>query len=395
MDKKRPSLDISVICHVDMSSLNAEGIQIVNFAKALKSLGHNIELIAPKTSGGDNFRELPLCHMPRVDIEYLRPLSLITLAPFFLMKHFARKKPDAVICFDLYGIPTIIPTLKLLKIPVLLYLNSIIGEDMKALGRNPLTSFIAELSWNMNVSLCDFVSAVSEPVRNYAVTSRGKKYERTSVIRDAVDTSLFHPIEKDQARKELKLDPRHTYIGFVGSLCAWHGLEYLFHAAPEIISRNGNIRFLIVGDGEMRNPLEKLSRELGIGEYIIWTGFVSYEQIPRYISAFDLCIAFFKMIRSNYGSPMKVFEYLSCERPVVASNCPEYGEFVESIDAGISVDHEKTEELAQRITDLLADPERAVKMGKSGRQAILEKHRWENRAKEFCEGIFKIIGKNG
>ena len=391
MDKKKSPLTLTIICYVDTSSLNAESIQIINFAKALKSLGHNITLIAPAIGDKKNITGIPLRHIPLFDLKFLRPLSFILFAPFFLLNSLSKDDSDAVICFDLYSAPTVIPVLRISGIPVFLYLNSIISEDMKALGRNRVLTFIADLSFSLNVRLSSFIGCVSEPVKEYVVRKLKKPKERVSVIRDAVDTELFSPIEKEKACNRLNLNPNYTYIGFVGSLCPWHGLDYLISAVPLIIEKNKNVRLLIVGDGEMKKILQEMSDDIGISSYIIWTGFIDYEKIPLYISSFDLCVSFFKKMRSNYGSPMKMFEYLSCARPVVASNCPEYGEFAESLSAGISVNPENGKELSEKISGLLQDSEKLKKMGAKGREGILKAHTWNIRAEEMCENIYTML----
>lgn len=391
MDKNKSSLVLSIICYLDMSSLNAESIQIINLAGALESIGHNVTLITPAIGYKKNLTGIPLRHIPVVDVKFLRPLSFILFAPFFLLKLLLKNKPDAVICFDLYSAPTIIPVLRIIGIPALLYLNSIIAEDMKALKRNKVLTAIAELSYNLNVKLASFVGCVSEPVKEYVVRTLKKSRDMVSVIRNAVDTELFSPIEKKKACSAVNLNPDYTYIGFVGSLCAWHGLDYLIRAAPLIINKNESVRFLIVGDGEMKKTLQEMCNNLKISEYIIWAGFIDYEKAPLYISSFDLCVSFFKKIRSNYGSPMKMFEYLSCARPVMASNCPEYGEFAESLGAGISVDPENSKELSEKISALLLNSEKLIEMGSNGREGILKAHTWKIRAEEMCENIHTML----
>ncbi|RMF96761.1 MAG: glycosyltransferase family 1 protein [Candidatus Schekmanbacteria bacterium] len=393
--KNKKSLKLSIICYVDISVLNAESIQIINFAKALHRLGHKISLFAPLIGKKREDDKIRIKYLPLIDLKYLRPLSFIFLTPFHLLHLLKKENPDAVICFDLYSAPTIIPVIRLLNIPIFLYLNSIILEDMKALNRNRITTFISDLAYRSNVKLSNSVGCISKPVMDYVVNKLKKPKNSVSVIKDAVDTDLFCPIDKKEAQIKCRLNVNCRYIGFVGSLCLWHGVDYLVEAAPLIINKNPDIRFLIVGDGEMKKTLQRRCNELGISDYFIWTGFIEYEIVPTFISAFDIAVAFFKKVRSNYGSPMKIFEYLSCAKPVLASNYPEYGQFVESLGAGISANPEDKEELSEKICGLLNNEENLIQMGKKGREAVLKMHTWEKRAEEMSRLINSMISNYG
>ena len=86
------------------------------------------------------------------------------------------------------------------------------------------------------------------------------------MVSNGANTSLFKPLEQETCRKELGLDLEIPYICFVGNLAPWQGVEYLVKAAPSILSRFPECRFLIVGDGVMKDNLLKLCRELGVEE---------------------------------------------------------------------------------------------------------------------------------
>ena len=118
------------------------------------------------------------------------------------------------------------------------------------------------------------------------------------VVSNGANTSLFKPLNQETCRKELGLDAEISYVSFVGNFAPWQGVEYLVKAAPFILSQFPQCRFLIVGDGIMKNELIKLSRELGVEDKFIFTGVVAYFRVPLYINASDACVAPFIFARN-------------------------------------------------------------------------------------------------
>lgn len=74
---------------------------------------------------------------------------------------------------------------------------------------------------------------------------------------------------------------------------------------------------------------------------------------------------------------------MACEVPVVASNAPGYGDFLETVKAGISTDPENSEELVQNIVELLKNPALRDRMGKAGRKEVTANHAWLHRAHQI------------
>ncbi|MBI5374035.1 MAG: glycosyltransferase family 4 protein [Candidatus Schekmanbacteria bacterium] len=368
---------------------------MINFAKGFKELGHDVEIIAPfirsairhdKSIKQSKYKEgININFVPVINLKYLRPLSFLFLSPIYILFYLFKKRTDVVICFDLCNAPFIVPVVKAAGFPVLLYLNSIISEDMEIAGRNRLLIWLVERCYRMNVRISNLVAVVAVPIREYIIEKKCKTPDKVEVIRDAVDTEHFKVMDKEIACRELGLSPSFIYIGFVGSLCPWHGVDYLIKAAPLILKEDERVRFIIVGDGRMRKELSEMADKRAISDKIIWTGFVPYEKVPLYIAAFNAAVVFFKPLRRNYGSPMKIFEYLACGRAVIASPGPEYGDFVEELGAGLSIDPENSEDFAKKVISLIKDKERLRQMGNNGREEMVKKHTWKTRAKEIEE----------
>lgn len=208
--------------------------------------------------------------------------------------------------------------------------------------------------------------------------------EKITVVPNGANTSLFKPVEQDECRKNLGLDPKTPYVCFVGNLAPWQGVEYLVKAAPSILSRYPDCRFLIVGDGVMKNELLNLSRELEIEDRFIFTGVVPYDRVPVYINASDVCAAPFIVARNaKIGlSPLKLYEYMACGKPVVASAISGVADALEASKGGLSVPPENPEALAEAISRLLEKQELREDMGSKGLSYVTENYSWYSVAKQ-------------
>lgn len=211
--------------------------------------------------------------------------------------------------------------------------------------------------------------------------------EKIVVVSNGANTSLFKPQEQEICRKELGLDLEDPYVCFVGNLAPWQGIEYLVKAAPFILSRFPECRFLIVGDGVMKESLIKLCRELGVEDRFNFTGVVAYDRVPLYINASDTCTAPFILARNaKIGlSPLKLYEYMACGKPVVASDISGVSDVLKNSGGGIPVLPENPNALSEGVLKLLENPGLRKKMGSKGLSYVTENYSWYSVAKKVNE----------
>lgn len=139
-----------------------------------------------------------------------------------------------------------------------------------------------------------------------------------SIIPNGADTSLLQPVDKVLAKQALGLGGK-LVIGYVGSLEYWVDLETAVHA----LSKLPGIILLIVGPGlftDYGSRISQLAADCGVKERVIFTGAIPYEKIHLYISAMDVGLNPLKKMKKNeYVVGGKIFNYLSCGRPVLSS----------------------------------------------------------------------------
>ncbi|MBZ4646311.1 MAG: glycosyltransferase [Clostridia bacterium] len=232
--------------------------------------------------------------------------------------------------------------------------------------------------WNK----ADALIVVTNQIKQFLI-SYGVCEKKINVILNGANTNLFKPMKSDLARKELGFNNQSPFVCFVGNLVSWQGLNYLIDAA-EIVCKSKNVTFLIVGEGPLKKELLEQVHCKELESNFIFTGRVPYEQVPVYINASDLCVVpKIKSLSSGY-SPLKLYEYMACAKPVIATNTEGF-EILNQINSGITVNTENSTEFANAIVYLLENKHLSLHMGDNGLAYVNKEHSWETVASKSMD----------
>ncbi|MDD3420923.1 MAG: glycosyltransferase family 4 protein [Methanocellales archaeon] len=206
-------------------------------------------------------------------------------------------------------------------------------------------------------------------------------HHKVKIISAGVDPNIFKPAYEEDVRSKYNLKDKKVVV-YVGAMSAWHGAEDLIEIANKL---DEDVRFLMVGKG--LNILEGESKEESISSRFIFTGFVEYEDVPKYISAADVAVAPYNpkgfRYMEKYGfyfSPIKIFEYMACRKPVVASDVDIIRDIINENRCGLLAKPGDAEDFAEKIRMLMKDGVLREKFGDNGRNAVIEKYTWEKVA---------------
>jgi len=272
------------------------------------------------------------------------------------------------------------------KIPLVMLSHGIVSEEalIKNLIKDCITYRSLRIIEKNAYKKCDKIITVTDGIKEYLINEFYIDSSKITVIPNAVDPDLFKPFDKKKCITGLKLNENNYYVCFIGQLVPWQGIENLVKAAALILRDRANTTFLVVGDGPLKKKLVNLTVKNNISDKFIFTGMVPHNEIPKYINASDICVApFVKERNEKIGlSPLKIFEYAACGKPIVVSKISNL-EFIEETNAGVMVEPEKPEEIRRAIIDLFKNPKLQKKMGKNGRDYILKNFTWAGLAKQF------------
>jgi glycosyltransferase involved in cell wall biosynthesis len=175
------------------------------------------------------------------------------------------------------------------------------------------------------------------------------------------------------------------YIGFVGSFYRYQGLQCLLDAMAIIRRTRPSVHLLLVGDGEAGQELKQEADRLALNPCITWAGRIPYQEVPTWIGAMTLCVAPFRGDRGE-TSPVKIFDYLACGRPVIASAIPSVSATFVQETGVVLVPPDDPAALAQTVLVLLNDQDLQARMAVLGRRFVEQGFSWTyltNRLREW------------
>ncbi len=379
---------------------NGSNVHAIEVFNNLQNLGVDTFLFSKSSKTGnlkkrENIIEIPSTHFDFPFANYLNiiiyQISLLTHLIYYSIK----LRPD--LFYTRLAGNSIAPAVvsSLLRISQVGEINGITIDEMEIQGASRFKMRLAQFLENINFATCKKLVAVTDGVKQRLVDLYAIPESQVVVINNGANTKLFSPMDRIKAKSELKLDNSLQYVCFVGNLIYWQGVEYLIKASPLILKKYPNTRFLVVGDGVMKEELMQLADDLGSLDKVLFVGRVPYEKVPVYINASDICVApFIRERNSKIGlSALKTYEYLACGKPLIASRIPGVKELIESSGGGISVRPEDPEELSTAVIKLLPDENTRNQMGKKGRKYIIENHSWESvarKVRDICKQAIKI-----
>ncbi|BFH76248.1 glycosyltransferase family 4 protein [Thermus thermophilus] len=235
----------------------------------------------------------------------------------------------------------------------------------------------------------DVVVCVTDEMKSLLIQN-GINPEKILVVPNGVDVQRFDP-EKLRDREVRLLPP--PVIGFVGTLSPWQGLDLLIRALAELRTEGITFSLLVVGDGPMRIPWERLAQELRLGDQVCFVGRVPGDQVPAYIAGFDLAFTGQVPLRVGemYHSPLKLYEYMAMGKPVVASAFADAKRLVREGETGYLFEPGNLEDLKRALRKAYGEREVWPLLGQKARVEVVARHSWEARVRSMVLQIEKIL----
>lgn len=231
----------------------------------------------------------------------------------------------------------------------------------------------------------DKVIAVSEAMRR-ELLAIGISPQKLVAIHNAIDTEDFKKSGSSDIRRQLNLNEQTPLVGTISRLSKEKNLETLLFAAKEVISKEKEVRFLIVGEGPERINLESLANKLKIKDNIILLG--HREDIKKIYETINLLVS----TSATEGLPNTILEALSMGVPVVATKVGGVGEIIKDGVNGLLFQPGDVVGIAGGIMRILSDSVLASNFTQKGRELICNNFLFDARMKKIERLYLEVMG---
>jgi glycosyltransferase involved in cell wall biosynthesis len=265
----------------------------------------------------------------------------------------------------------------LLRIPLLFdYQGSLSGETLNH-GFMSETSLMMKLFKGLERFIdrrADLIITSSDKGRQELTHEWGIASEKVINVIDGVDTEIFKPRSRSEARRELGIPDDVKLVVYLGLFNRYQGVDLLLDAISLVKAEAPDVRFLLMGFPE--KEYQRKAREMGIDDIITFTGRVDYDRAPLFLSAGDLAVSPKLALTEANG---KLFNYMACGLPTVVFDNQINREILG--DDGIYVEHGNTSSFADSVISALHDNERLISLSEQLRERAVGIHSWSARSR--------------
>jgi len=270
------------------------------------------------------------------------------------------------------------------KIPLILDAQGSIVQEMISLGFIKPNSVKANLYTKFEKSVLSKVDSIivsSDDLKKFYTEDYSISDSKITVVHDGVNTNLFSPRKKNiELLKELQLPDNSHIIVYLGSVERQQGIFLMLESVAEVIKKRKDVFFLFMGaevDITLDQCMKKCS-ELGITEFVKFTGKMQYEKAAEYLSLGDIALSG-KL--STTESDGKILTYMAMGLPVICIDTKINRTFLDEL--GIYVEKNNKIAYANQILELLSDVNRINKLSQLLRQRAEQQFSWEKSAKKI------------
>lgn len=231
---------------------------------------------------------------------------------------------------------------------------------------------------NYVVKRASAVTTICEGLR-LDLVSRGFAPDKFTVIPNAVNIEQFQISAGRDSELELQLGLQGCLVlGFLGSFYAYEGLDLAIQALPAVIATQPNVRLLLVGGGPQQQQLQLLTKQLGLSDYVIFTGRVPHGEVDRYYSLVDLLIYPRKSMRlTDLVTPLKPLEAMAQGKLVLASDVGGHQELIEDGKNGFLFPADNVQAFSDTIIRLTQHSAEWPQVISQGRHFVEQVRNWK------------------
>jgi glycosyltransferase involved in cell wall biosynthesis len=198
---------------------------------------------------------------------------------------------------------------------------------------------------------------------------------------------------------DLRREPaRNSFqLAYLGTMSIDRGLTDLIEACHFLDRKT--VRVVLMGhftDKATEQAIDTLKTKYGLNGSVQYLGVVPYEKGLDFLAQSAIGVIPFRVTPAlELAIPTKLFEYMACALPIVATDLPSITPVIEEADCGLVVPPENPKAFAEAIEYLLDNPQEAHRMGENGRRAVIQTYNWHSEANNLLKLYRTLLNEIG
>ncbi len=269
------------------------------------------------------------------------------------------------------------------KLKVVLDLHDNIPENMRFyphLRKFPGKYIISPKKWKIKES--EFIKKANKIITvspNFAkdiIDKNNIEKEKMILVPNTVRKSFFKEAIYSDVIKE-KYSNKYVVL-YLGDTNIRRGLLTAIRATEFLSKQIANFKLVIVGQNTTDSILKEETKKLNLESFIDFEGWQDVSLFPSYIVASNICISpLYRSIQHDVAYANKIFQYMSFGKPILVSNAIAQKEIVERVHSGLVHQEKNKEDFSSKVLELYQNKEKAIELGKKGKQFIENEFSWE------------------
>jgi phosphatidylinositol alpha-1,6-mannosyltransferase len=384
---------------------------VESLVRSVAALGHEVHVLVPQhrswnrpqTQGTVHFH--PYRYSPRASWTpwgYSQSLSggesirkpLYAVAPSVLVSAIrAGRRLLARDRFDVVHVHWVIPNgpigalVSRGRVPLVVSLH---GSDMAVAERSRAPRRAARWTFAR-------AAAVTAPSQDLLVRAGRLGAEGLELVPYGADVDALSATAEQAAgaRLRLGLDRDAVVVMGIGRLIPVKGFDVLVEAHALAIAKRGDVRLVLVGDGDQREALQSRVAALGVAQSVVFVGSAAHHEIPALLGSADI-VAVPSIRSGGYvdGLPNVALEAMAAAKPLVASRVGGLPDLVRPGENGLLVDERDPRQLADAVLRLAGEPELRERLGRAAREEIRTARTWDSVASRVVEVYERAIARS-
>ena len=169
-------------------------------------------------------------------------------------------------------------------------------------------------------------------------------------------------------------------LGYVGAFVHWHGIDWFVDLVCQKLKETPELVLLLVGDGVAFEGIKKRVIEAGVESQVILPGKVPHHEVSSFLSAMDLGIL---PDSNDYGSPMKLFEFMAMGKGMIAPDFSPIAEVVKDNETSWLFPASNKQACIDKVIEIVNDKKAHKEVGKNARAYIENERQWKHNAEQL------------